>query len=252
MAKLLKKVLGGNKKTSGNPNDAEFDRTVSQFKETESKVKRVYKETQKCAEALRSASQAQQKIGHDLASPRSPTELKETSELYVSATRDLAIVATQFRKLDEETVVDPMKKFTSVFASVHKATKRRQQRRAEWERAKARVEKYGGKEVGSAKRAMKLPSAQRELEKASVDFERLDSQLNDEIPKLYEGRVDFAAPCIEALVKSQLLHYAKQDEILGDLEMALDGEDDDDDVILKQMEEKLSKIEGLSIVARSD
>eukprot|EP00118_Oscarella_pearsei_P027198 m.310897 g.310897 ORF g.310897 m.310897 type:complete len:259 (+) comp56248_c0_seq1:55-831(+) len=258
MASLLKKVWGGNRRTSGSASDQEFDRDVAQFKQTEGQMKRVYKGARKSGEALRTVSNIRRKIGHDLAPAGSSlsqnSDLKETSEKFVKGARDLALIATQLTKLEEEVVIEPMKKFMPVFPSVQRSVNRRHQKRNDLERAQAKVDKYMNKDMTSSKQATKLAVAERDFEKAKAEFERLDGQLSEDVPKLYDGRVEYLQPCLEALIKGQVFHCEMADEILVAMECELGGSDDemDDDEVKKWMQKQLAEIKGLSVVSRND
>ena len=39
---------------------------------------------------------------------------------------------------------------------------------------------------------------------AKDDFETQNSQLSEDLPKLYESRIDYFQPCLEALIKAQV------------------------------------------------
>ena len=42
---------------------------------------------------------------------------------------------------------------------------------------------------------------------AKDDFETQNSQLSEDLPKLYESRIDYFQPCLEALIKAQVTFY---------------------------------------------
>lgn len=249
MAGLVKKLIGG-RRGSNRLGDTEFDRAVTKFRQVEGLSRRVYKDTKRCTEAITSACKAGQKLGNDLAS--SPvvqeTDLKETVDEFRDTMKEMANLAAQLRNHEQKTVIEPMKKFTQIFPSVDKAVRKRDQKMAECEKLQAKVEKLKDR---SSQHTSKLEATQCDLAKCKPEFERLDLQLNQEIPQLYEGRIDYFEPCFEALIKSQMQYYECCDYLLGELEAKMHSEDEDmsDDAIEKRSQQQLSAIKALSIVA---
>ena len=45
---------------------------------------------------------------------------------------------------------------------------------------------------------------QRKLASRKADYERVHDRLMHDLPKLYDGRVDFFEPCLVAMVQSQV------------------------------------------------
>jgi chromosome segregation ATPase len=249
MAGLVKKLIGG-RRASARQGDTEFDRAVTKFRQVEGLSKRVYKDTKKCTEAIASASKAGQKLGNDLTSSAvvQQTDLKETAEEFNDTMKEMAKLAAQLRNNEQKTVIEPMKKYSKIFPNVDKAVRKRDQKMAECEKLQAKVEKLKDR---SSQQQVKLESTQRELEKCKLEFEGLDSQLNQEIPQLYEGRIDYFEPCFEALIKSQMRYYEHCDRLLNDLETKMRSDDKDmaDDAVEKRIQQQLSEIKALSIVA---
>ncbi|XP_057166194.1 bridging integrator 3 isoform X3 [Ursus arctos] len=103
----------------------------------------------------------------------------------------------------QKTVIEPLKKFGSVFPSLNMAVKRREQALQDYRRLQAKVEKYEEKEKTGPVLA-KLHQAREELRPVRDDFEAKNKQLLDEMPRFYHSRLDYFQPSFEALIRAQV------------------------------------------------
>ncbi|XP_062507543.1 bridging integrator 3-like [Corticium candelabrum] len=249
MAGLMKKLIGG-RRANTRTGDTEFDRSVTKFRQVEGLSKRVYKDTKRCTEAISSACKAAQKLGNDLANSSvvEQTDLKETAEDFRDTMTEMSKLAAQLHSHEQKTVIEPMKKFSQVCPSVDRAVRKRDQKMAECEKLQAKVDKLKEK---SPQQTSKLESTQRELARCKPEFERINSQLTQEIPFLYERRIDYFEPCFEALIKSEMQYYQQCYCLLNDLEEKMHSDDEDmsDDAVEKRIQQQLGAIKALSIVA---
>ncbi|XP_066895985.1 bridging integrator 3 isoform X3 [Kogia breviceps] len=102
----------------------------------------------------------------------------------------------------QKTVIEPLKKFGSVFPSLNMAVKRREQALQDYRRLQAKVEKYEEKEKTGPVLA-KLHQAREELRPVRDDFEAKNKQLLDEMPRFYNSRLDYFQPSFESLIRAQ-------------------------------------------------
>ncbi|XP_028349998.2 bridging integrator 3 isoform X4 [Physeter macrocephalus] len=103
----------------------------------------------------------------------------------------------------QKTVIEPLKKFGSVFPSLNMAVKRREQALQDYRRLQAKVEKYEEKEKTGPVLA-KLHQAREELRPVRDDFEAKNKQLLDEMPRFYNSRLDYFQPSFESLIRAQV------------------------------------------------
>uniref|UniRef100_A0A8D1P5S1 Bridging integrator 3 n=1 Tax=Sus scrofa TaxID=9823 RepID=A0A8D1P5S1_PIG len=148
----------------------------------------------------------------------------------------------------QKTVIEPLKKFGSVFPSLNMAVKRREQALQDYRRLQAKVEKYEEKEKTGPVLA-KLHQAREELRPVRDDFEAKNKQLLDEMPRFYNSRLDYFQPSFESLIRAQVVYYSEMHKIFGDLTQQLDQPGHTDEQRERENEARLSELRALSIVA---
>lgn len=148
----------------------------------------------------------------------------------------------------QKTVIEPLKKFGSIFPSLNMAVKRREQALQDYGRLQAKVEKYEEKEKTGPVLA-KLHQAREELRPVREDFEAKNKQLLDEMPRFYNSRLDYFQPSFESLIRAQVIYYSEMHKIFGDLTQQLDQPGHSDEHRERENETKLSELRALSIVA---
>ncbi|XP_054036726.1 bridging integrator 3 isoform X3 [Rissa tridactyla] len=148
----------------------------------------------------------------------------------------------------QKTVIEPLKKFSSVFPSLNMAVKRREQTLQDYKRLQSKVEKYEEKERTGPVLA-KLHQAREELRPVKEDFEAKNKQLLEEMPKFYSSRIDYFKPSFESLVRAQVVYYTEMHKIFGDLTAQIDRPGLSDEQRERENDAKLSELRALSIVA---
>ncbi|XP_072213191.1 bridging integrator 3 isoform X2 [Excalfactoria chinensis] len=147
----------------------------------------------------------------------------------------------------QRTVMEPLKKFSSVFPSLNMAVKRREQTLQDYRRLQNKVEKYEEKERSGPVLA-KLHQAREELRPVKDDFEAKNQQLLDEMPKFYMSRIDFFKPSFEALIRAQVCFYSELRSIFSQLTAQIDRPELSDEQREKENEGTISEMRALSIV----
>ncbi|NWI84662.1 BIN3 protein, partial [Pitta sordida] len=148
----------------------------------------------------------------------------------------------------QKTVIEPLKKFSSVFPSLTMAVKRREQTLQDYKRLQAKVEKYEEKERTGPVLA-KLHQARERLRPVKEDFEAKNKQLLEEMPKFYSSRIDYFKPSFESLVRAQVVYYTEMHKIFGDLTAQIDRPGLSDEQRERENDAKLGELRALSIVA---
>ncbi|MEE6508771.1 hypothetical protein FKM82_022855 [Ascaphus truei] len=186
--------------------ERDFERENGKLQQLEDQTKKLQKEMKKSIEADLSMSKSAVRISSDLLA--NPLCEQDTAFLEMVTALDTAMKrmdAFNQEKVNQiqKTVMDPLKRFGSVFPSLNMAVKRREQALQEYKRLQSKVEKYEEKERTGAIIA-KLHQARDELRPVREDFEAKNHQLLDEMPKFYNSRIDFFKPSFQALIRAQV------------------------------------------------
>ncbi|XP_040507435.1 bridging integrator 3 isoform X3 [Gallus gallus] len=216
----------------------------------EEQTKKLQKDMKKSTDADLAMSKAAVKISSDLLS--NPLCEQDAAFLGVVTAFDTAM-----RRMDsfnqekvnqiQKTVIEPLKKFGSVFPSLNMAVKRREQTLQEYRRLQAKVEKYEEKERSGPGLA-KLHQAREELRPVRADFEAKNQQLLQEMPKFYSSRSDYFTPSFEALLRAQVVFYSEMRSIFGDLTAQIGRAALSDELRERENEGRLGELRALSIV----
>ncbi|XP_077925640.1 bridging integrator 3 isoform X4 [Halichoerus grypus] len=173
----------------------------------EEQTRRLQKDMKKSTDADLAMSKSAVKISLDLLS----NPLCEQDQDFLNMVTALDTAMKRMDAFNQEkvnqiqkTVIEPLKKFGSVFPSLNMAVKRREQALQDYRRLQAKVEKYEEKEKTGPVLA-KLHQAREELRPVRDDFEAKNKQLLDEMPRFYHSRLDYFQPSFEALIRAQIL-----------------------------------------------
>ncbi|KAK2171148.1 hypothetical protein NP493_1098g00072 [Ridgeia piscesae] len=179
---------------------------------------------------------------------REEETLQPLAEQWSGTVTKLEMISNELNTNYQKTVVEPMKKFSTIMPSTQTAVKKREQSLQEYSRYLAKVEKYREKER-TGPNVVKLDAARKALLWAKDDFETQNSVLTGELPRFYERRIDYVQPCFQALIKSQVKYYTDAHNFYTDLSRQLSGEKDDQpsDVYNQRIQQKLAEIRALSI-----
>uniref|UniRef100_A0AAZ3QBY1 Bridging integrator 3 n=1 Tax=Oncorhynchus tshawytscha TaxID=74940 RepID=A0AAZ3QBY1_ONCTS len=147
-----------------------------------------------------------------------------------------------------KTVIDPLKKYSSVFPSLNIAVKRREQALQDYKWLQSKVKKYEEKEK-TGPTMVKLHQAREELRPVREDFEAKNKQLLDEMPKFYHSRIDYFQPSFESLIRAQVVYFTEMHNIFSELTDQIDQAGLSDEQRERKNEAKLSELRALSFVA---
>jgi len=106
----------------------------------------------------------------------------------------------------QQQVIEPMKKLNSLFPQVYEAIKRRQQAYNELTRQQSKLDKALEKER-TGPQIVRNEQLKQLVLISKQQFDREHSLLMEELPKLYNSRVDYIRPCVQALLQSQANFY---------------------------------------------
>ncbi|XP_052047002.1 bridging integrator 3 isoform X15 [Apodemus sylvaticus] len=191
--------------------ERDFEREYGKLQQLEEQTKRLQKDMKKSTDADLAMSKSAVKISLDLLS----NPLCEQDQDFL---RMVTALDTAMKRMDafnqekvnqiQKTVIEPLKKFSSIFPSLNMAVKRREQALQDYGRLQAKVEKYEEKEKTGPVLA-KLHQAREELRPVREDFEAKNKQLLDEMPRFYGSRLDYFQPSFESLIRAQVIYYSE-------------------------------------------
>lgn len=237
--------------------DLEFEREVNRLRQMQAVSKRMYKDMRKCNDSETALVRAGQKVVSDIKnSPLGRSEpLKHSAEVLGGMMEELATHSRTLKNNQEVTFTEPIKKFNNVYKHVEFHAKQRELKLQEFEKQQAKLEKLERKATtqswtqGAALQA-KLEQTQRALSSARSDYDRVHSRMMQEMPELYEGRVGYFDLCLQAVIKSQALHYQDCSRTLHAGLTKLQGSSElmSEEEIAKTTERHLADIRALSIV----
>ncbi|ESO09217.1 hypothetical protein HELRODRAFT_168178 [Helobdella robusta] len=186
---------------------------------------------------------------------------KNLIDLWAQAARQMDVQTNELNSISNKVVVEPMKKFSTIFPSLQMAMRKREQSLQEFTKCQEKVEKYLKRER-TGPNAVKLENSRKSCAIAKAEFDHLNSLLMDEVPKLYEGRIAYFQPSLQALVNAQTTYYNEAEVIYSQLCKQLkegyrtDKKEDEDadggfsldpDELKLTIQQKLSEIRSLSI-----
>ncbi|KAK6313130.1 bridging integrator 3 isoform X1 [Coregonus clupeaformis] len=231
--------------------ERDFEREYNKLQKLEDQTKKLHKDMKKSTEADIAMSKAAVKISGDLLS----NPLCEQDQAFLESMTALDTAMKRMDSFNQEklnqiskTVIDPLKKYSSVFPSLNMAVKRREQALQDYKRLQSKVEKYEEKEK-TGPTMVKLHQAREELRPVREDFEAKNKQLLDEMPKFYHSRIDYFQPSFEALIRAQVVYFTEMHNIFSELTDQIDQAGLTDEQRERENEAKLSELRALSIVA---
>ncbi|XP_027709667.1 bridging integrator 3 [Vombatus ursinus] len=231
--------------------ERDFEREYGKLQQLEDQTKKLQKDLKKSTDADLAMSKSAVKISSDLLS----NPLCEQDQEFLNMVTALDTAMKRMDAFNQEkvnqiqkTVIEPLKKFGSVFPSLNMAVKRREQALQDYKRLQSRVEKYEEKEKTGPVLA-KLHQVREELRPVKDDFEAKNRQLLEEMPRFYSSRLDYFQPSFESLIRAQVVYYTEMHKIFRDLTQQLDQPGHTDEQREQENETKLSELRALSIVA---
>ena len=103
-------------------------------------------------------------------------------------------------------VIDPMKNLNSIFPQVYAAIKKREQTYKELLKQQDKLDKAQEKER-TGTNLVKITELSQAVSVAKQQFQKEHLFLMEELPKLFNSRIDYIRPCINSLIQSQSAFY---------------------------------------------
>ncbi|KAJ3127090.1 hypothetical protein HK098_006787 [Nowakowskiella sp. JEL0407] len=180
--------------------DKDFQQEEARFRNFESKVERLHRESKGYIDSIRAMTLAQQRIAETLHEMYPDNDPK--CESYTKTVENLNKEITELDSVYRTTVLNPVGKLIGVFPEFNDTIKKRDRKVLDYDKTKSTLRKII--ESRDTADPAKLKRAEAEAETAKNVYDEINGLLISEIPKLIDLRVDYLNPSFEAMVKSQL------------------------------------------------
>lgn len=249
--------------------DPEYEHEERRFKQMEQTLNKLHKQLQSYLESLRILANAQSNIGEALGCFYGPNmapvdagaEVKYSAlaHEYAAAMKHLnEQTLTELEAPYTQTVLNPVSKFNSYFVEVNDAIKKRHHKKLDYDAMKLKVKKLVENPqtnktltTVSGDYESKLEELRRQLSDAEAQFEGINAQLKQDLPKLVNLRTPFLDPLFELFVKIQMRFFNENYVHLNKLQEGLDARTRED-YLNGRLEDRidgiLEKMRGLDIV----
>uniref|UniRef100_A0A023FUU0 Putative bridging integrator 3 n=1 Tax=Amblyomma parvum TaxID=251391 RepID=A0A023FUU0_AMBPA len=196
---------------SGELDEKTIEEHVSKFVRLERDTKRLHNDAKKYEDTMLALYHCEKKMSSDLASGElcneSP-ELRRLVEEWLGFASSMDTAVDDHLVAVRRCLVDPLKRYQSVFSEVQAALKRRDQAVQECLRLEQRVERLGGRESTGPNLA-RLSECRQAVETARAELTTMEALLAQDLPRWYEAGSLYLQPCLEAFVHSQTLHWGQ-------------------------------------------
>lgn len=200
--------------------EREFEREIRKLEQLEENAKKIHNDMQTCIEAQTAAqSKYENQMLLNLTASslyRNDEKLQGLVDHWVQSTKKLELLVEELNATSQKVIIEPMKKIATIFPSILQAVKKRDQSLQEYSKCQEKVNKYVKRER-TAQNVVKLENSRQACSIARTDFESQNNLLMDEIARLYDGRIMYIQPSLEALVKAQVKYYTDSQNTYRDL-----------------------------------
>lgn len=227
--------------------DKDYEDEEKRFKNLESKIMKLQKESKGYLDAIRAMTIAQQRMAdtinqfYDEGAQLASLGLKYKEV----ATKLDEEIRTELDKEYRESVLDPLGEYADFFPQFNETIKRRQKKLLDYDSARSKVRKLAEK---PAEDVDKLPKAERHLVEIKELYESVNKDLVEDIPKLIDARVAWLDPSFEALIKCQLKFTSDAYVKLQDLKLYFQQHGSNGQNIEGRVESVLQQLRDLTIV----
>lgn len=227
-----------------------MDQNLISCKGLESSTKKLLKDAKKYEDLIIDVSVSEKTITEDLSTSFLCQE-EEKLRLLVEEWHTLVSQSVPYNDdlvlITRRTVIEPLKKFQGIFADTKGALKKKDQAMQDCVKASQKVQKLQEKEKTGAN-VVKLESARQNLANSEQDFRAQDRLLKSELPLLYEGRIEYFQPCLEALIKAQVEYSGNSAALFSETVPSLNNFSLSEMELKAVQNQRFSEIYSLSIV----
>ncbi|KAG8176892.1 hypothetical protein JTE90_000477 [Oedothorax gibbosus] len=227
-----------------------LEKHVSKLEQLENTTKKLYKDAKKYEDCILDANRCEKKMTSDLSNSvicHEEEQLRELVEEWHSYVSQANAFDEDLVLVTHRTIVEPLKKFQGVFSETRSALKKRDQAMQECMKASQKMQKLQEKEK-TGPNLVKLEAAKQSLTTLEEDFKAQDKLLKSELPLLYEGRIEYFQPCLEALIKAQVEHSGNCASLFPETVPSLNSFTTSEIEMREHQNQRLAQIHALSIV----
>ncbi|BFY97559.1 hypothetical protein BsWGS_00599 [Bradybaena similaris] len=230
----------------------DFEKEVKRLDELEELTRRFYKNVKRLTEANSALAKAERKLAQDLLS----TNLCQTEETFQHQIEewDKAMIKMDNHMAErnivlQRAVVDPLKKYVSIFPFSQVAIKKREQSLQEFQKCQDKMSKYHDKDR-TGQNIVRAEMTKKALNAAQNDFTSQNASLMEDIPKLIDSRTEYFQPSLEAEIKSQVQYTTEAVKVYGELSNLMNGHrEHSKHDYASQIQQALNELKALSITA---
>lgn len=230
--------------------ERDFEKEVKKLEELDEVTKRLHKDGKRLVDANTALTKAERRLTQDLQNTplcQAEKELKWIVEEWDHALVALDLHSQETNSVLQKAVIDPVKKFNTIFPHVQAAVKKREQSLQEVQKCQNKFTRYQGRER-TGQNLVKLHSSKDALQQAEQEFSAQNAALMEEMPRLYESRIQYFEPSLEALIRSQVQHTTEAFRIYGELSNTMNGQKDcSNSEYASRIQQSLAEIKALSI-----
>ena len=124
--------------------------------------------------------------------------------------------------------------------------RKRERKLEEYEKTQAKLDRI-------AESNPRFDATSRAVQIARMEFEQYEQKIARDMPWLYEERLEYLEPCVDAIIQSQLAHYSESARLTQNLVGHLDNQSLQlpDTEYRAMMDKHLANFRTLSIVSPS-
>ncbi|XP_059144889.1 bridging integrator 3-like isoform X2 [Physella acuta] len=230
----------------------EFDNVVKKLDELEELTRRLYKDMKRLKESNNALSKVERKLSQDLMSTQlcqSDEHFKRLIDEWDSALLRMDMHMTEKNVLLQRTVLEPLKKYVSIFPYAQVAIKKREQSLQEFQKCQDKFVKQQ-ETTRTGQNVVKLDMSKKALAAAQADFSSQNTALMQDIPKMIENRTDYFQPSLEADIKAQVQYTTEAVKVYGELSYLMNGHNEQSKHdYVSQIHRALADLKALSITA---
>lgn len=230
--------------------DVDFDYQEKRYRAMESATLRLHKELRHYKDGLRTLTNAQAAMA-EVTAGFYGADRNNVAHEYSAAMRDVADQSLE--ALNEpfmQTVLNPIERFNGYYVDVNDAIRKRANKKLDHDALQGKLRRLVANPKDEPAFELKMLELQQQLAAAELQYDKLNAQLKDELPRFVELRVPYLNPLFELFVKIQLRFFADNYEHLNDVQKRLDAQTRLDFVsgaLEKKMDAVLAKIKELNI-----
>jgi len=229
--------------------ERECERQVKKLEQLDDNCRKLYKDMKRCTDVQTAMVKQEVKMTQDLLDStlcREDDELRALTEQWNQAALQMERHIQELTATSQRTVTEPMKKYSGFFPGVQAAVKKRESCLQEYSKWQVKVDKYQDRDR-TGPNIVKLDANRKSLAGAREEYEHQHATVMEDMPRLYEGRLEYFRPSFQALIKAQVKQYTESHKLYSELVSGLACTEHTDSAHSNSVQQKLDRIRALEI-----